>query len=163
MDAQPEQPDELDALVGTLLTASRALVGVSARSLADVEEHVTLAQFRTLVVLHSHGPTRLNQLADRLGVGSSTALRAVDRLITSGYAERRENDQDRREVVIEASPRGSALVGEVTGRRRAAIEQIVLAMPARDRGGLVRALAAFAEAADEPTSTNADSATLLGW
>lgn len=152
---------EADRLVGTLLTASRALVGVSARSLAEVEEQVTLSQFRTLVVLVTHGPSRLNQLAERLGVGPSTALRAVDRLIAQDYAERRENETDRREVVIEASRAGRGLVAEVTRHRRTAIEQIVAKMPTEGRGELVAALVAFAEAADEPAV--ADSATLLGW
>ena len=58
----------LDEIVTALLTASRALVGVSARSLAGVEDAVTLTQFRTLVVLQAHGPTSLNRLADRLEV-----------------------------------------------------------------------------------------------
>ena len=57
-----------DELVSALLTASRALVGVSARSLARVEDAVTITQFRTLVVLEGHGDTRLNQLAERLAV-----------------------------------------------------------------------------------------------
>ncbi|MCL8027194.1 MarR family winged helix-turn-helix transcriptional regulator [Nocardioides bruguierae] len=151
---------EIDALVGRLLTASRALVGVSARSLADVEDTVTLSQFRTLVVLDSHGATRLAQLAERLGVGPSTALRAVDRLIAQGHAERRGSEVDRREVVIEASTQGRDLVAEVTRRRRAAIEKVVLGMPPEHREALVEALAAFADAADEPP---VDSATLLGW
>ena len=72
-----------DELVSALLTASRALVGVSARSLAHVEDAVTITQFRTLVVLEGHGDTRLNQLAERLGVTASTALRMVDRLIAA--------------------------------------------------------------------------------
>ena len=42
---------DADELVSALLTASRALVGVSARSLAHVEDAVTITQFRTLVVL----------------------------------------------------------------------------------------------------------------
>ena len=41
-------------MVDALLIASRALVGVSARSLAAVESHVTLPQFRALVVLGEH-------------------------------------------------------------------------------------------------------------
>ena len=67
-----------DELVSALLTASRALVGVSARSLAHVEDAVTITQFRTLVVLEGHGDTRLNQLAERLAVTEQfLALRFV--------------------------------------------------------------------------------------
>ena len=146
----PADPPDLDDLVGALLTASRALVGVSARSLADVEDRVTLSQFRTLVVLDGHGPTRLNDLADRLRVGPSTALRAVDRLVEGGYAARAASSVDRREVVIETTDTGAGLVAEVTGRRRAAIAEIVAAMPPEHPAAVVAALGAFAHAAGEP-------------
>lgn len=151
---------ELEDIVTALLTASRALVGVSARSLAGVEESVTLTQFRVLVVLDSHGATRLNRLAHGLGVNASTAMRTVDRLTTSGLVDRRENPDDRREVVIEATERGHDLVRQVTARRREAIERIVQGMPVDRRREFLNALVTFAEAADEPL---VDSATLLGW
>ena len=154
--------DTIDELVSALLTASRALVGVSAGSLGEVEDTVTLTQFRTLVVLDGHGSARLNQLAGRLGVGASTAMRTVDRLIAAGFVQRHENKRDRREVVIDLTPAGRRLVNTVTRRRRAAIERIVCAMPSEHRQDLVEALKAFAAAADEPVVA-AESATKLGW
>ena len=157
-----DRPDTVDDLVTALLTASRALVGVSARSLAEIETSVTLTQFRMLVVLDGHGPSSLNHLADRLDVSPSTAARMVDRLIERRIVRRRENKANRREVVIDLTSEGQRIVDEVTGRRRASIESIVLAMPTRRRADLVEALQAFSEAADEP-SPSADAATLLGW
>jgi DNA-binding MarR family transcriptional regulator len=154
--------EELDQLVTALLTASRALVGVSARSLVGVEETVTVTQFRTLVVLRAHGVSRLNRLSDRLQVNASTTLRTVDRLMAVGLVDRRENPDDRREVVIGLTDRGRRLVDEVTARRRRAIEEIVRAMPVEQRAAMVDALLAFAQAADEPLVVG-DSATLLGW
>lgn len=153
---------EVDDLVTALLTASRVLVGVSARSLAEVQDAVTVTQFRVLVVLRGHGETRLNRLAERLGVGSSTALRTVDRLIAAQLVTRRENEQDRREVVIELTGAGRDLVDRVTRRRRAAIREIVELMPQRQAGLLVEALTGFAAAADEPTAAP-DAASALGW
>jgi DNA-binding MarR family transcriptional regulator len=152
----------LDEFVTALLTASRVLVGVSARSLAGVEESVTLTQFRTLVVLRAHGVTRQNRLSDRLRVNASTTLRTVERLIALGLVDRRENPVDRREVEIELTTRGRRLVDEVTASRRAAIEEIVRKMPARHRDAMIEALAAFAQAADEAPAVT-DSATRLGW
>lgn len=154
--------EAVDELVAAVLTASRVLVGVSARSLAQVEESVTLTQFRTLVVLDGHGPSRLNLLAERLDVTASTALRMVDRLIAAGLVDRRENANDRREVVIDLTTEGRKLVRKVARKRQAEIERIVLGMPVGRRRELVRALTAFAEAADEPT-THPDPATRLGW
>lgn len=143
--------EEADALVTALLTASRALVGVSARSLSDVEDAVTLTQFRALVLLRSRGRTRQKALADRLGVNASSALRLVDRLVASGMVTRADVEGDRRAVDLELTDRGRHLVDTVTARRRAAIAEVVDAMPAGRRRGLVAALSAFAEAADEPT------------
>ena len=71
----------VDQLVTAVLTASRVLVGVSARSLATVEDTVTLTQFRTLVVLDNHDEINLNTLADLLSVTSSTAMRMINRLL----------------------------------------------------------------------------------
>ncbi|GGL36713.1 MarR family transcriptional regulator [Phycicoccus endophyticus] len=149
-DVPAGSAEELDAIVGAVLVASRALVGVSARSLADVEDTVTLTQFRALVVLSTLGETRLNTLAERLGVGASSALRTVDRLLAAGLVTRRENARDRRAVAIALTRRGRSLVDTVTARRREAIAAIVEQMPADRRAGLVAALTAFAEAADEP-------------
>ena len=75
---------------------------------------------------------------------------------------RRENENDRREVVIDLTPAGATVVSEVTARRRAVIEGIVAAMPPTRRRGLVKSLTAFADAADEPSSSD-DPAGRLGW
>ena len=160
--AHARTDDTVDEMVAAMLTASRVLVGISARSLAKVEESVTLTQFRTLVVLEGHGPSRLNRLAERLEVTASTALRMVDRLIASGLVDRRENAQDRREVVIDLTPAGRSLVRRVTRARRTEIERVVRAMPATRRRELVRALEAFAIAADEPAVV-ADAVGRRGW
>ncbi|HET6560803.1 MAG TPA: MarR family winged helix-turn-helix transcriptional regulator [Marmoricola sp.] len=154
--------DPTDELVSALLSASRALVGVSARSIATVEHRVTLTQFRVLVVIDTHGPTRLNQLATRLDVAPSTALRTVDRLIAAGLVDRRDNEQDRREVVIRLTAAGQDMVTEVIGRRRRAIGEIVSQMPLDQRRAVIDALVAFADAADEPQAPE-DSARRLGW
>lgn len=159
---RPLEGSEVDELVTSLLTASRVLVGVSARSLAEVEDTVTVTQFRVLVVLRGHGETRLNRLADRLGVTPSTALRTVDRLIASDLVTRRENVQDRREVVIELTARGRRVVDRVTERRREAIRVIVEAMPRQQSRRLVDALSTFAAVADEPAAAM-DAAGALGW
>lgn len=160
--ARQVSDETLDEIVTAVLTASRALVGVSARSLGGVEEAVTLTQFRTLVVLHAHGPSRLNLLAERLQVNSSTALRTVDRMIAGGLVDRRENQEDRREVLIELTTRGRRVVDDVTDRRRHAIEEIVKRMPPPNRRQMIDALLVFAEAADEPPAPG-DAATSLGW
>ena len=80
--------DSLDLITDALLTASRLLVAISARSIAHVDETITIPQFRTLVILSNHGPMNLGTLAGRLGVQRSAAGRMVDRLVAVGLIDR---------------------------------------------------------------------------
>lgn len=156
-----ERSGQIDELVGAVLTASRVLVAVSASSLAEIEETVTLTQFRTLVVLDTRGETNLNGLAEALDVNASTAMRMIDKLLMAGLVTRQENPANRREVVLGLTKEGGELVGRVTARRRAEIARIVRNMPTSLRDDLVKALTAFADAAGEPHASGA--AGVFGW
>ena len=151
--------NDVDALTDAVLTASRLLVAVSARSLAAVEETITLPQFRLLVILDSRGAMRLTSLAELLDVNPSTATRMVDRLVSTEMVARQANPATRREVVVELTDEGRRVVRGVTRRRRAAIGRIVTKMSEDERRGLVAALTAFTEAGGEPAVTSSD----LGW
>lgn len=141
---------DLDAVTDAMLTASRLLVAISARSIAAAGEPMTLPQFRLLVVLANSGPTKLATLAEQLGVNPSTATRMVDRLIAAKMVTREANPLSRREIVLEVSEDGRAVVERVTARRREEIAEIVGRMPAEERAGLVEALWSFTRAGGEP-------------
>lgn len=142
--------ESLDEITDALLTSSRLLVAISARSIADVDESITIAQFRTLVILSTRGSMNLATLAGILDVQPSTVGRMVDRLVTAGLIDRQQHPSSRRELVIDLTSRGQKLVRKVTARRRAEIARVVDNMPARERHGLVRALTAFSAAGGEP-------------
>lgn len=136
-----------------MLTASRLLIAVSARSIAAVDDALTVPQFRLLVVLQSRGRQKASQLAEAMGVNPSTTTRAVDRLLTAGLVDRRTNPRSRRETHISLTPSGERIVREVTARRREEIARIVERMPPSHRQGLVQALSAFSNAGGEPPAT----------
>lgn len=144
--------DDVDAVTRAVLTASRLLVAVSARSLAAAEDRVTLPQFRMLVVLSTHGAVNLVTAADLLGVNPSTAMRMIDRLIAADLVSRGVNPANRRETVLQLTPDGQRIVEDVTARRRDEIAAIVERMIPRQREALVDALTAFAEAGGEPAA-----------
>ncbi|SHG31017.1 DNA-binding transcriptional regulator, MarR family [Jatrophihabitans endophyticus] len=145
-----------------MLRASRVLVAVSVRSLSALDDAVTPTQFRTLVVLDGHDGVNLNQLADILGVNASTAMRTIDRLLAADLVTRTENPANRRQVLLGLTKQGARLVARVTSRRRKEIARIVAAVPERQRGPLVAALRAFADAAGEP-DPRPDAVSVLGW
>jgi len=144
MDAVPDATD-------ATLTASRALLGVVARSVASALEVVTLPQFRVLVLLSAEGQTRIGSLAERMGVVASTFTRSVDRMVASGWIVRAENPDSRREVLIDLTDDGRRLVEAVTERRRREIRKVLALLTEDDRAVVARAFTLFNAAAGEPT------------
>jgi DNA-binding MarR family transcriptional regulator len=146
----------LDVLTDSLLTASRLLMAISARSIAGVDDTITIPQFRTLVILSDQGPINLTTLARLLGVEPSTTDKMVDRLVGAGMIDRRPHPHSRRDLLVQPTTRGDQIVHQVTANRRAEIARIVANMPPGQRQGLVAALTAFTTAAGEP-ATHADA------
>ena len=142
--------ESLDMITDSLLTASRLLVAISARSIAQVDETITIAQFRTLVILSNRGPVNLATLATLLGVQPSATGRMVDRLVGAGMIDRLPHPTSRRELLAALTKRGRDVVRQVTSHRRMEIARIVEQMPVAERHGLVRALTAFTTAGGEP-------------
>lgn len=136
-------------MVDAVLTASRVLVAVAARSLSDLDEEVTLTQFRSLVVLASRGPQGMAALAEALGVTPPTASRLCDRLVRKGLIRRRTDRTDRRQVRIALTEAGRQLVDVVTQRRRGEIATLLEAMPDDALRSVVSGLQLLARAAGE--------------
>jgi len=145
----PDPEDSPEAITDALLTASRLLVAMSARSIARVDETITIPQFRTLVILSTRDPVNLATLSGLLDVAPSTTGRMVDRLVTAGLIDRKPHPESRRELVVALTARGREVVAAVTAYRRDEIARVVQKMPRRERHGLIRALAAFTEAGGE--------------
>src|SRR5690606_25042105 len=96
-----ERADQLSAVTSAVLTGTRLLVGIAARSLGAVAGQVTLSQFRMLVVLATLGETKLVTMAELLGVNPSTAMRMADRLAAADLVVREVNPLNRRESLID--------------------------------------------------------------
>ena len=138
-----------DQLADAVLTASRVLVAVAARSLAEHEAEVSLPQYRALVVLGSRGSQRPVDLAQALGVDPSTATRMCDRLVRKRLITRRRDVVDRRVVLLDLSASGRRLVDRVTRQRRQEIGRILEAVDPAEHGALIRAFTTFGVAAGE--------------
>jgi DNA-binding MarR family transcriptional regulator len=144
----------VEEIVDAVLASSRALVAVSARSIAGAKG-VTLPQYRMLVVLHD-AATNLSGLAAALDVAPSTAMRMVDRLIAADLVERTVPQDNRRETHLELTTAGRRTVRTVTARRRRDLLAVIERVPVAKRSQLADAMAAFATAAEQLwTSTDA--------
>ncbi|WP_346105025.1 MarR family transcriptional regulator [Nonomuraea maheshkhaliensis] len=153
--------EDLSAVVSAVLTGSRLLVAVAARSLGAVEDRVTLPQFRMMVALATHGETKLVTMADLLGVNSSTAMRMADRLMAAGLIVREVNPRNRRESLMRLTEEGRLIVDQVMAHRSREIGSIVARMSPEQRRELVAAMNAFTEAGGEPPADSPPYS--LGW
>ncbi|WP_251046271.1 MarR family winged helix-turn-helix transcriptional regulator [Arthrobacter sp. ISL-85] len=133
--------------VEAVMQAADTLLGVVARSVAEVEDVVNTPQLRVLVLIHTQGPQNLGAVAAELGVHASNATRICDRLVAADLLERREDPADRRYVRLELTPKGKSLVDSVLNHRRQAIAEVISRMPSGRRPALAAALEAFAAAA----------------
>jgi DNA-binding MarR family transcriptional regulator len=136
----------VDEVVDAVLASSRALVALSARSIADTHD-VTLPQYRMLVVL-DESPTNLKNLADALDVSPSTAMRMVDRLEAAALISRSVPPDNRRVTNLALTPAGHRTVRQVTSRRRRDLRKVVEQVPADQRSALAGAMASFADAVE---------------
>jgi DNA-binding MarR family transcriptional regulator len=147
-------PREIEDATEALLVASRALVAVAARSLADVGD-ITLPQFRALVVLTRPTPATVGDLAEALDIHPSTATRLCDRLERKRLIKRQPGvPPDRRETTVSLTAQGRRLVGRVTGRRRRDLAAIASVMTPEDRAHAISGLRSFARAAGEVSGSD---------
>ena len=77
------------------------------RSIPDewVESELTMPQLKTLLLL-SHGPTRMRDVAEGLGVSTPTATGIVDRLVAAELVVRSDDPLDRRIVACCLTDKG---------------------------------------------------------
>jgi DNA-binding MarR family transcriptional regulator len=156
---QPSGPVVSQDAVQALMRASRAFVGLAARSLADIDGDVTLPQFRALVVLAVRGSQRSVDIAEELGVSPSTGTRMCDRLVRKRLVRRVRSTSDRRVVRLQLTRTGHRLVDDVMSRRREELIRLVAATADLWQPVVTDALTAFAEAAGEPDEQD----WWLGW
>jgi DNA-binding MarR family transcriptional regulator len=150
-----------EVVVEALVRAARAINGITTRTLAAVNEDVTLAQFRTLVVLAEMGPKSVTALAELLDVHASTMTRMCTRLVARRLVVREPSRVDRREVVITLSDDGRSLVDRAMEERREAFAVSVRSLSEEEQRAVVTALDTFARAADVGGADTALPANLL--
>jgi DNA-binding MarR family transcriptional regulator len=159
-EGDPAAAEITDEQVDAMMLAAQALVGITARSVAEVEFRVTLPQLRLLVLVASRPPMNLNALAHEIGVHPSNATRACDRLVSAGLLRRGESPIDRRNLALELTDESRALIDTLVAHRRRALAAVLAQVPPARRRTIVSAMQLFGQTAGEVSAARAWE---LGW
>jgi len=111
---------------------------------------VTMSQCMTLELLHQGDHLMGRDLAERLGLDTTTVTRVVDVLVRDGLVRRvRDEKGDRRRIFVSLTARGRGLAEKLEGCADAYCQRILARIPASKRADVMSALRLLVRAIDE--------------
>jgi DNA-binding MarR family transcriptional regulator len=113
-----------------------------------IDSGLTITQLRSLFLIVNKGSTNFRKLAGALGVTPSNVTGIVDRLEEQGLVSRTQNPEDRREMTLQATDKGKALVFNLKEAEIKHMTQILSLLSLGELSSLVQGLSAFIKAAD---------------
>jgi DNA-binding MarR family transcriptional regulator len=113
-----------------------------------IDSGLTLTQLRSLFLISNKGSTNFRKLAEALEVTPSNVTGIVDRLVEQGLVSRTQNPEDRREMTLQATDKGQALVSNLREAGIKRMTQILSLLSLEELSALTQGLSAFIKAAD---------------
>jgi DNA-binding MarR family transcriptional regulator len=128
-----------DAGLASTLRVSVARLGRRLRSEREPDNELGLGALSALGHLFREGPQTVGELAERDRVQPPSMTRTVTCLVDGGYAARRKNDADGRQVIVEISEHGRETVLKDRQRRDAWLARRLKEMTPEERAVLRQA------------------------
>ncbi len=113
---------------------------------------VTMAQMRVLMLLSAVGEARMSDLAHQLGISPSTLSSLADRLVESGFVNRREDARDRRSVLVSLASAGNQLLDQFNELGAGALRELLGQVDAKDIETVNKAIELLVAAARQLSS-----------
>jgi DNA-binding MarR family transcriptional regulator len=128
---------QVEALVAEL---RRVSLGAST---AWSDTDLTLTQLRALAVIELRQPITIGALSSALQMSLASGSALADRLVRAELLQRRHDDDDRRQVLLQLAPLGARLLRRIEERSRARLRRALAAMTSDERTALATALSGF--------------------
>jgi DNA-binding MarR family transcriptional regulator len=112
---------------------------------------ISLSTLSALDRLHTEGPLRISELAEREAMTQPGVTILVNRLAEAGYAERAADPTDRRAALVRITDAGRALLAARHAARAETLRHRIAALSDEDQALLAAALPAIQRLV--PTST----------
>lgn len=108
---------------------------------------LSMAQQRTLMRLHYHGPVQISEIGDDLDITAAAASQMVDRLVNLELLERTEDPEDRRIKRVSLTKSGLAVVHEGISARLEWMKDLATTLSPKEQREILSALKTLTDAA----------------
>lgn len=96
------------------------------------------SQAMILRMLEKEGPLKVSTLAEAMHITPGAVTGLCDKLLGSGYAERKRDDADRRVVYLEITEQGRQILEQFRKESRQSVKQFFEGIPDEDLHHLAR-------------------------
>jgi len=142
---EPTRTELIETMASLWARTRKAMRPPHTQKWTDTE--LTMRQARALMLL-SHAPKRMSDIAARMGKGTSAASTLIDRLVNKGLVQRVEDVSDRRVVTCRLTADGDEAVERFLRLGCMRTERIASVMSEDELKTVVHALEIMADAAD---------------
>jgi DNA-binding MarR family transcriptional regulator len=150
---------ENEQIIADIMGAQHRLQQVFAYDRSDplFSSHLTLSQFKILILLSRHGNVSGGELARLLGVGLAALSGMIDRLVLQDLVMRTEDERDRRVRRIGLSRAGSDLIEGILTAGQERMRALLSRLSAEELEVVARASEALAKAAEQDSASRQES------
>jgi DNA-binding MarR family transcriptional regulator len=107
---------------------------------------LTTAQCHTLLEIGGKAPVSLIELADGLGLDSSTLSRTIQGLVVLGLVSRQPSERDRRYVDISLTNEGRKAFDRIESINKAIFSRVLESLPPGRRDSILEGIGLFVDA-----------------
>ncbi|WP_410771902.1 MarR family winged helix-turn-helix transcriptional regulator [Fontibacillus sp. BL9] len=136
----------LDEYIDRLLNAwSKTFRKMQSEIMQHRELGLTGPQFHMLALIAKKSSCNVSYLSDKLEVKPSAITVMADRLVQSGYIERRHDEQDRRAVLLSVTELGDEVYKEAGARSRKVLRSYFSDLTSHELDVLIGVIEKFAQ------------------
>jgi DNA-binding MarR family transcriptional regulator len=146
-------------VAATVAAFERLMDRMAATHQPPMDVTISMAQLRCLHLIAASGEVHMSPLVSQLGVSISTVSGLVERLVDRGFVSRHDDPADRRQVVLAATPAGTAFLDGMRELGNAQFRELIARLRPDELRTVRRSIEILSRVADEAAPAPEGTAT----
>jgi DNA-binding MarR family transcriptional regulator len=146
----PNEPltTHADEIAATVAAFARLMDRMTAEHEPPADVNISMPQLRCLLLIAGASELRMSRLVAQLGVSISTVSGLVDRLVDHGFVNRRDDPNDRRQVVLSPTASGIEFLDRMRELSNAQFRGLIELLTPEELRTVRRSIEILSDAAD---------------